>query len=193
MAAAIAEKRYPEVTVADIVRHARVSKRTFYENFPDKESCFLATYQAVSAELMARIAVAARDKPVGEAQLEAATGAYFEALSERLPLVRAFLSEIHAAGPAALSMRRQIHQRFAELLQGLVELARKTRPQIAPLSRDMATALVGAINELVLLHVEQGKADKLRSLSGTATELIAAVLLRPVPTRSAARHSRKRT
>ncbi len=181
MASAVSEKRYGEITVADVVRHARVSKRTFYENFPDKEACFLATYQAVSLELMARIASAATEEPAGEAQLETATRAYFTALAERLPLVRAFLSEIHAAGPVALAMRREIHQRFATLLQALVARARLTRPEILPLSPDMATALVGAINELVLLHVEQGRTERLTSLTATATELIGLVLMRPAP------------
>ena len=47
MAQACAEKRYAEVSVADIVSRARVSRSTFYEIFPDKEACFLAAYDAI--------------------------------------------------------------------------------------------------------------------------------------------------
>jgi AcrR family transcriptional regulator len=34
MAAAIRETGYRDATVADVVRHARTSRRTFYEHFP---------------------------------------------------------------------------------------------------------------------------------------------------------------
>src|SRR5687767_14162175 len=43
---AVAERGYAATTIADIVAAARVSKRTFYEHFPDKEACLLAAYQA---------------------------------------------------------------------------------------------------------------------------------------------------
>ena len=193
MAQAVSEKRYADVTIADIVRHARVSKRTFYEHFPDKEACFLATYTAVSNELLARIASAAATESVGEEQLHAATRAYFSALSERPPLVRAFLSEIHAAGPAAVALRRKIHQRFADLLQLLVEHARKSRPDVRALSREMAIAIVGGINELVLLHIEEERADKLTQLTQTTTDLIGLVLMgSAAPPKTKTKRSSKR-
>ena len=56
LADAIAEKGYAAATIADVVRHARVSKRTFYEHFADKEACFLALYSESSDELLALIA-----------------------------------------------------------------------------------------------------------------------------------------
>ena len=62
MGLAVADKGYPATTIADVVRHARVSKRTFYESYPDKEACFLATYATISAELMERVALAAADR-----------------------------------------------------------------------------------------------------------------------------------
>ena len=52
LATAAAEKGYAATTIADIVRHARVSKRTFYEHFADKEACLLAGYQHISDLLM---------------------------------------------------------------------------------------------------------------------------------------------
>ncbi|MGA7053368.1 MAG: helix-turn-helix domain-containing protein, partial [Mycobacterium sp.] len=46
LAASIVERGYRASTVADIVRHARTSKRTFYDQFPGKEQCFLELLQA---------------------------------------------------------------------------------------------------------------------------------------------------
>ena len=41
LAASISERGYRDTTVADIVRHARTSKRTFYGEFSSKEECFI--------------------------------------------------------------------------------------------------------------------------------------------------------
>jgi len=177
MMQAVAEKRYADITVADVVRHARVSKRTFYEHFSDKEACFLATYQAVSHDLLTRIARAAASEQVGAAQLEAATHAYFSRLAEHPEITRAFLSEIQAAGPSALAMRRRIHGRFADLLVQLAALARRSDPAIRPLTREMAMALVGGINELVLLHLDEAQPSSLTQLTKTTTELVGLVLI----------------
>jgi AcrR family transcriptional regulator len=46
IAAACAVKSYPAVTIKDITDAARVSRRTFYDLFSDKEACFLAAYDA---------------------------------------------------------------------------------------------------------------------------------------------------
>jgi AcrR family transcriptional regulator len=176
---ALAQKPYSELTIADVVREARVSKRTFYEHFPDKEACFLAAYQAISAALLERIAQAAAGVAPGEPQLRATTEAYFSALESEQPLLRAFLSEIHAVGPAALAMRRTIHGRFAELLRALAEGARRVRSDIHELSPELASALVGGINELVLMHASEGTPEQLTRVRAAAVELIRRTLFAP--------------
>src|SRR5260370_2192522 len=40
--AAVSESGYPAVTVADIVRPARVSRAPFYPHFPHNDACFPA-------------------------------------------------------------------------------------------------------------------------------------------------------
>lgn len=175
MSAALVTKSYAEVTIADIVTHSRVSKRTFYEHFPDKEACFLATYQALVDMLLQAIAEAVAARGVIEA-VDAAVHAYFAELAERADLIRPFFTDIQAAGPAALKLRRQAHQRFADLMRELVEARLSEFPDARPLSPQMATALVGGINELVLMAIEEGRAKQVTELSQTAIELLLAVL-----------------
>ena len=55
---AVAEKGYAAATIDDIVRGAGVSKKTFYEHFPDKLGCFLAAYEAASDELLEHVRAA---------------------------------------------------------------------------------------------------------------------------------------
>jgi AcrR family transcriptional regulator len=191
LSAAITEKGYAATTIADIVRLARVSKRTFYEHFEDKEACFLASYLAASDETLQAIAAAADPTLPWEQQIHAATRAYLRALESKPSLTRTYLLEIHAAGPRALSLRREVHQRFADLLRGLVQAGRKEHPELRSLSPAMATAIVGGINELVLVAVEKGRAGKLRELAGTATELVRAVLVAPAPKERSATPDRR--
>jgi AcrR family transcriptional regulator len=179
MATALTEKGYPDISVADIVHHARVSKRTFYQHFADKEACYLATYGALSDDVLSRIAAAGESDLPAEERLIAATCAYLAALEERPALTRTFLTEIQAAGPEALKLRRSIHQRFADLLRHLVERTRKERPGLRSLSPQMAAAIVGGINELVLLTIEEGSGQPLQTIGATVVELLSAVLLGP--------------
>jgi AcrR family transcriptional regulator len=176
LGASIAERGYAATTIADIVRHARVSKRTFYEQFSDKEACFLDLYSQTSDELLALIAAAASGDAPWEQRLEAAARAYFERLGAEPALSRAALVEIQAAGPRALRLRRDVQRRYAELLQALSAQAAAELPGLRPLSDALATAVVGGLNELMLEAVEAGHEARLGELAGTATELIRAVL-----------------
>jgi AcrR family transcriptional regulator len=175
MAHAVADKGYAATTIADVVRQARVSKRTFYEHYPDKEACFLETYVAISGQLLARVAHAVSESPP-EQPVEAAVRAYFATLDEQRGMVRAFLSEIHAAGPLALAQRRKIHLHFAKLLRTTIDAARRRGALVTPLTTDMSIALVGGINELVLCAVERRQKAALSPLAETAIELIRAAI-----------------
>ena len=55
LAASIGERGYRETTVADIVRHARTSKRTFYGEYSSKEECFIELLAAGNRELIVKI------------------------------------------------------------------------------------------------------------------------------------------
>jgi len=182
LALAIVEKGYAATTIADVVRHARVSKRTFYEHFADKEACYLALYAAVNDHLLAVIEQAAGAPGSWRARIEAAARAYLSELAAQPALTRTFLVEIQAAGPRALAARRAMHERFAEHLRALTAQTAAGEPGIAPLSPALATAVVGGLNELMLQAVEDERTDALADLTGVATELIVAVVSARVPT-----------
>jgi AcrR family transcriptional regulator len=179
-AAAVSEHGYAAVTIADIVRHSKVSKRTFYEHFADKEACFLATYVAATTIVLASAAAAfeVHAAEPWEKQLEASIDAYVTALESNPALTRACLVEIHAAGPRALERRREVHAAFAKMLRDFTKRTRKKHPEVQTISEEMATAVVGGINELLVAQVERGPRNRLPSLRTTAFELMKAVLLR---------------
>lgn len=176
MVAAVTEHGYPATTIADIVRHARVSKRTFYEHFADKQECFLATYVALGDALIAAVAEAAAGEASWQARLHAATEAYLSALQAQPALTRTLLTEILSVGPAGLRVRREVLVRFADALRALVAAGRAEAPEVRELTAPLAMALVGGINELVLQAVEQGRAASLTELAEPVADLVRALL-----------------
>ena len=47
------EQGYHAVSATALIDRARVSSKTFYENFADTEECFVATYDEAMAEIEA--------------------------------------------------------------------------------------------------------------------------------------------
>jgi AcrR family transcriptional regulator len=179
LAAAIAEKGYAAVTIADVVRVARVSKRTFYEHFADKEACFLALYAETSEELLELIGNAvATTRGSWEERIGAAARAYFERVAAEPEVIRAGLLEIQAAGPRAWVLRREVQRRYAEQLRAFSLAAEAEEPGIRGLTPALATAVVGGLDELMLEAAEAGHAERMGELADAATELIRAVLAR---------------
>lgn len=175
MGLAMIEKAYADVTIADIVKHSRVSKRTFYEHFADKEACFLASYQSLVDELLRRAAEATAARGLEEA-LSSSVTAYFDALQERAHLIRPFFTDVQSMGPAALKMRRESHERFADLIRAAVEAITGDTENARAISRLMSVALVGGINELVLLSIEEGTTHEITRLGPTAIEFLRSVI-----------------
>ena len=63
---AVCAKGYLALTVEDICAEAGVSRRTFYENFRDKEDCFITSYRHYSDELITAVDAASS---VGDSQV----------------------------------------------------------------------------------------------------------------------------
>src|ERR1700722_1878338 len=116
--AAVSESGYPAVTVADIVRWAKVSRVAFYAHFADKEKCFL-TATAEGRELMlARIVSATRELPPGtrdEEVLRAALRAYLAFLACEPAFAQVFYIHMPAAGPQAVDRLDAAQAQFADL------------------------------------------------------------------------------
>lgn len=179
MAAALVEKGYAAVTIADVARHAHVSKRTFYEHFAEKQECFLAVYRVTSDQLFQHVGAAADPALPLPDRIGAAVRAYLDVLAAEPRLTQTLLLEIQAVGPNGLRLRREVLRRFAIMLSARVEEGRGGDLGIRPLTIELATAVIGGVNELVLDAVEQGRADRLGDLDGTVADLVRAVLLLP--------------
>jgi AcrR family transcriptional regulator len=182
MAASVEAKGYRDTTVADIVRIARTSRRTFYEHFGDRAACFLALFDATNDEVIAALAEAVDPADDWERQVDQALGAYLGAVAASPALYRSFVRELPALGERGAAHQLAAIERFARQLVGLVELARREQPSIGagPLTFDTAVIIVGGIRELMVIATQQGRdLDEVRpAIAGAVNAIVGASVVR---------------
>ena len=177
--AAVASAGFAEVTVADIVRGARVSRAAFYAHFADKEECFLAAASEGGQLLVDQVAAAAKGLPAGapaDETLRASVAAFLGFLAREPAFARAFYVDMPAAGPRATRWMRAAHGSFARLNRSWHERARLDHPDWPQVPKDAYYALAGATAELVRARVSQGLSDTVADLEDTIVALHLAVL-----------------
>jgi AcrR family transcriptional regulator len=182
MAQAVAERGYASVTVSDVVAAARISRRTFYEHFEDKEDCFVETYRIGCENGIAQIGEALRvlENPDWRMRLWASIETYVSILAAEPHFARVLLIDVLGAGPRALAMRERVLAIYVEHYRGLRERALAEDPDLPAVPDQFLRALVGGIAELVqqcLLDTPHDQvSDRLRSLTGILASFAETVL-----------------
>ena len=176
MARCVAAQGYADTTIADIVREAGVSRRTFYEHFSDKTDCLVALYEGASQNALVVLRSAIDPQRGWQVQVEQAMGAYFGVLARNPVLLRTLFIEILGLGSAGLAARRRANQQLADLMLDVVNNRPGERKRKAPLQPMMAMAVVGGINEMVLQSIEQERAGQLHELVEPAATLLRAAI-----------------
>jgi AcrR family transcriptional regulator len=151
VAQAVAEKGYAATTVGDVVERASVSRRTFYEQFPSMEACFLAAFDTAVDLVLGRMAEAAEELPAGDwrALTRSDIKTYLEILASEPAFARALHVEVLSAGPAALKRRSEIFALFSERTKRLYEVARKEDPKLPKLPDEAFLLHSGGVDELI--------------------------------------------
>jgi AcrR family transcriptional regulator len=170
LAAAVAEKGYAGVTLTDVTREAKVSRRVFYENFEDKEECFLAAFEVVVAHLRELVAAAVAPEPDWPLEAIAGTRAVLGFLASEPNLARLLLVESRGAGPAVAA-------RFGEAVAELVPLLRLGRKERRgeegrPLPDSTEDSVLGSLVSLAFREVAAGKAERLEELLPECVEFV---------------------
>lgn len=164
MADVVGEKGYAATAVADVLKAAGISRRTFYEHFSDKEACFLAAHEygveVMVREMLSRI----EGIESWRERVEVALATFLGSLASEPGFARAFLVEVWAAGPAAYARHAEVLTRFHALLRGLHEMARADNPDIVPVSDVIIAAVTGGISRVATIHVLSGRTDELPDL-----------------------------
>jgi len=187
MTAAVAAVGYPDVTVADVVRRARVSRTAFYAHFSDKEDCFLAATAHGSALLFGSTRGAVAGLPRhqhedDELMLRVGLRAFLRFLAVEPAFARLFYVDLPGAGGRAQARLQAAYGRWGEINQAWHQRARLRHPEWPAVPREVYLALAGATGELVRERVRAGQTDELPALEPTLMSLHLAVLAgRPWP------------
>ncbi len=172
MARSVAAHGYGASTIADIVREACVSRRTFYEHFATKADCLIALYESASRNALTVLRASIDPHRGWQTQVEQATEAYLGCLASNPILIRTLFVEILGLGAPGLAARRRVNQEIATFVLTVIN-AQPDDPVITP---DMAMAVVGGINELVLQMIEQDRLQDLKTIATTTGTLLRAVV-----------------
>lgn len=178
MAAAVDERGLASSTVADVVRHARASRRTFYEHFSDRDDCFLALYEVIMDRLVWLFEHSVVPGDDWYEEIVGASRTYLHGLVMVPALARAGIAEMTSLGPRALEARTRGLRRLADVLVRLHDDARTRHRDIPsrPLTPELALAIIAGEHELVLTYVQQDRIaavpDELAPICARMTWLI---------------------
>jgi AcrR family transcriptional regulator len=152
---AVAANGYNETAVADILERSGVSRRTFYDQFKDKQDCFLHAYEATLSQVMSRVTEAYGRSAPWPDRIRAGLEALLEFLARDPPVARIALVEVLAAGPKALERYEQAMRGFERFFEAGREESGDELPD------NISEAIVGGVAQVLYLRVLKGDAKQL--------------------------------
>jgi AcrR family transcriptional regulator len=157
LAQSVDERGYRDTTVADVVRHAKTSKRTFYDHFASKEECFIELLRTNNEAMIDGILAAVDLDEAPHGQVDAALGAYIDHIAARPAITLSWIREAPALGEAARALHRIAMDHLTDMLVGISTSPGFQRAGLQPVSRELALILLGGLRELTASYVEDGR------------------------------------
>jgi len=166
----VAEKGYASTRVADITDYAGVSRKTFYELFTDKEDCFLAAYDAITALLMERMAgdLAGVADGSWEVRVRALLGGFLRFLASEPAFARMCIVEVLGSGAAGLARRDAAIEAFFPVVDQLPRSQPGAEKWLSPVTPVFVT---GGILEVVYAAIRRGETASLPDREDELTRL----------------------
>lgn len=177
MAEAVRECGYRESTVADVVRHARTSRRTFYEHFTSKQDCFIALLTERNDETIAQIYASVDPHAPWRTQVRQAIEAWIASQQSDPSITLGWIRELPAMGADARQLQRAAGDAFIVLIQTLAATPEFEAAGLGRPSREVSTILTGGLRELVATAVEDD--HDIADLVDVAVDSAIALLLGP--------------
>jgi AcrR family transcriptional regulator len=179
---AVAEHGYNGTTIGAITEAAKISRRTFYEHFKDKEGCFLAAYEMIDTHVRGTMLAAAERSAPWPARVPASLAALLDVLSRDLAVARFYLLEPLAASG-------EIAARYRDAMALLAETIRPDDNPAAANSEVRDQVTMGGITTLITRRLKAGDASRLSELLPDLTELALAPYLGRVEARRLSREA----
>jgi AcrR family transcriptional regulator len=162
MLEAVGAEGYDATSVRTVLDRTGLYRQAFYDNFEDKDECYLEAFEVGVERLEALAIMAAASQESWRGKLRAGLGAILDYFDEQPDVGRAIVVEVHAAGAEALKKRAEAMKRVTEFIDR-ARLEAETDeseepPNIAP------EAIVSGIHAVVHSRLSTGAEEGFRQL-----------------------------
>jgi len=165
---AVEDVGYARMTVAQVIGRARVSRKTFYDVFTDREDCFLAAFE----QALGQASVIAQEAYERESNwrdgIRAALARLLMFMDEEPGLAKLCIVEALGAGERVLERRAKVLDELAEVIDRgrLATNATREPPEVT------AEGVVGAIFAVLHTRVLENGKERLTDLLGSLMSMI---------------------
>ncbi|NOY97925.1 MAG: TetR/AcrR family transcriptional regulator [Chloroflexi bacterium] len=174
-ASVFADKGYHDTRVDEIVAASQTSKGAVYHYFSSKNHIFLALVDKFADLLEERLRTAIEKEEHGIERVDAALLVCMQTFGQHRTLAKITLVQAVGLGVAFEEKRREINDRFAQLIQKYLDQA-VADGSLPALDTDIAArAWMGALNEVVLRWVYTGQPEPERAFPALRTMLLRSV------------------
>ncbi len=161
MIEAVTTNGYGRTSVKQVVTLAGVSRRAFYEQFANKEECFLATLELIANQAMDYIAASySSAEGTLEERMHAALKTFAQVVNDNAKGARLMLVDAPSAGPAGWERITETMSIFEERLAASFAHA----PDAAPLPEPVARAIVGGLRRATFVRLLEQRTTEMPGL-----------------------------
>jgi AcrR family transcriptional regulator len=161
MVEAVSANGYGRTSVKQIVTLAGVSRRAFYEQFANKQECFLATLDMIADHAMERISASYRASDgTLEERLCTALTVFAGVVRDNPKGARVILVDAPSAGPAGWERLTETLNTFEQLFASSFSHA----PDAAPLPEPVTRAIVGGLRRATFVRLVENRTEEMPDL-----------------------------
>lgn len=178
LAVVVSRDGYGGAKIQDVVREAKVSLRTFYAEFPNKEACFLALYDQLCRGMEQVVIDAVTFDGPWRDEMQKGFRAHLRALEAAPRLTYACLIELATLSGHAREQRQDAMERLVGLVCEQVDRGRELYPDVPSraVSPMMVRAFLGGVTEMIVDLFVRDEIDRLPELVDVATDLMWSVV-----------------
>jgi AcrR family transcriptional regulator len=158
MLEAVGADGYDAASVRAVLDRTGLYRQAFYDNFPDKEACYLQAFDFEIARIEARLSDAVAGEKTWRGKLRSGLATVLELLDAEPDRGRAVIVEVHAAGGEALVKRAEVMGRAIDFIAAGAAEGSAPAPPMAP------EGVVAGIHAMIHARLATGVSDGFREL-----------------------------
>ncbi|HEX4838758.1 MAG TPA: TetR family transcriptional regulator [Solirubrobacteraceae bacterium] len=165
---AIEENGYARLTVAQVIGRAKVSRKTFYDLFADREDCFLAVFDRTLEHVSARVVETYEQESSWREKVRAGLATLLTFIDEEPELARLCVVDALGGGPRVLARRARVLARLRKVIdQGRSAVTGRREPPGVT-----AEGVIGAVFAVIHTRLLERSAKPYIGLHGSLMSMI---------------------